>query len=59
MPVSIFSEKSQRILDFLRNELDLPKEVVGFELHIRLDDAMMVRNLDYYVEDDDPKEQGE
>jgi len=46
------SEKGQRIIDFLSKELNLPEMIIGFELHIRLDECIMVKNLDFYVTDE-------
>lgn len=52
------SEKATRIIDFLRKELQLPKHLLGFELHMKAgkDCIVTVRNLAYYPEDDPPKE---
>lgn len=53
MAISIRDDKGQRILEFLKKELGLPKEVIGFELHMRVNDAITVRNLDYYIASDE------
>jgi len=50
--IKISSVKGQRIMDFLKRELGLPEMTIAFELHISLDECIMVRNLDFYVSDD-------
>ncbi|MHC1623706.1 MAG: hypothetical protein ACXQTR_03855 [Candidatus Methanospirareceae archaeon] len=49
---SIHDKKGQRILEYLKKELELPPNVIGFELHLRVDEIVTVSNLDYYPEDD-------
>jgi len=52
-------KKGLRIIDFLRKELDLPKHLLGFSLHIKNvvndDSIVTVKDLSYYPEDDKPK----
>jgi len=55
MPPQAFSsedKKAERIIDFLRKEFGLPKLLIGFELHIKCGEFVMVKNLHYYPEDD-------
>lgn len=54
-------EKGQRIIEFLRKELDLPTHLLGFSLHIKnftadKDEGIItVKDLCYYPEDDKPE----
>lgn len=50
--IKVSSAKGRRIMEFLRRELGLPEMTIAFELHISLDECIMVRNLDFYVSDD-------
>lgn len=50
--VRVSGAKGRRIMEFLRRELGLPEMTLAFELHISLDECIMVKNLDFYVSDD-------
>lgn len=50
--IKVSGAKGRRIMEFLRRELGLPEMTLSFELHISLDECIMVKNLDFYVSDD-------
>jgi hypothetical protein len=45
--IVLHTEKFNRILNFLREELGLPDTVIGFELHMRNDDVLRITKMDY------------
>lgn len=45
-------EKGKRIFEYLKKELCLPDEVVGFDVIFDIDSLVTVTNLTYYPPDD-------
>jgi hypothetical protein len=48
MAIDCNSEKGCRILDFLTKELDLPDEIIEFDLCLRVNEPIIVKNLSYH-----------
>ncbi len=55
MAISTNSMKGKRIIEFLRKELGLPENLVGFNLEMRDEEPIMVTKLEYEPEDDKAK----
>lgn len=43
-------------MDFLRKELDIPQEVIEFEIRFAVDEIITVKNMSYYPQDDPQKD---
>ncbi len=56
MAIAPQSEKAKRVMAFLRKELDIPQEVIGFEVSFGIDEMITVKNMSYYPLDDPPKD---
>ena len=48
------NKKADRIIAFLRKELDLPQGyIIGFDLHMHVDGLITVKNLEYQPYEDE------
>lgn len=55
MALSTDSPKGKRILDFLKNELDLPENLVSVTLEMKTGHPIKIKDLEYEPEDDYPR----
>lgn len=57
MALSTDSPKGKRILDFLKDELNLPENIIGITLEMKTGHPIKVKDLEYLPEDDAPGKQ--
>ena len=45
--INVHSDKGQEILNYLKKNLEMPENVIEFELHLKLDSIVMIKNMSY------------
>ncbi len=50
-PITISSEAGKRVIDFLREELQIPEGVIRFKVVLDMDALITVEDMDYFPQD--------